>query len=188
MNFAEGIKRVYVTIVCLVLVASAIALFDDRPKEDRYDWTTANALMDDLAIKEKGQVMDMSKFSESDLRQIAKGDMRMVSEQGLRMLAAGDAPNEAKPDKNNVLWDDQPRSEFIAAQCSHPSTEYAEKRKEICNNHNHAKTELPKDLAYHAAQSVGILALVAIGSIFFWMLMAWIGRGFIAKKTSAGSE
>ena len=199
MNFAEGIKRIYVTIVCLVLVASAIALFDDRPKEDRYDWTTANALMDDLAIKEKGQVMDMSKFSESDLRQIAKGDMRMVSEQGLRMLAAGDAPNEAKPDKNNVLWDDQPRSEFIAAQCSHPYwsggvpgkwtiTEYAEKRKDICDRYNHAKTELPKDLASHAAQSVGILALVAIGSIFFWMLMAWIGRGFIAKKTSAGSE
>lgn len=31
--------------------------------------------------------MDMSKLSESDLRQIAKGDLRMVSEEGLRMLA-----------------------------------------------------------------------------------------------------
>lgn len=164
MNFAEGIKRIYVTIVCLVLVASAIALFDDRPKEDRYDWATANALMDDLAKQYGGVITD-----------------------------------EAKPDKNNVLWDDQPRSEFIAAQCSHPYwsggvsgkwtiTEYAEKRKDICDRYNHAKTELPKDLAYHAAQSVGILALVAIGSVFFWMLMAWIVRGFIAKKTSAGSE
>lgn len=38
--------------------------------------------------------MDMSKFSDGDLKQIANGDMRMVSDEGLRMLAAGDTPVE----------------------------------------------------------------------------------------------
>ena len=175
MNFAEGIKRIYVTIVCLVLVASAIALFDDRPREDRYDRTTADALKGGIAA-------------------------------GLGTTRYG------------VAWQDKSNSEFIKETCSNPFAKYAieeenpfakyadtpaagkwviedapvtqfqENEKQTCINYNHAKTELPKELAYHAAQSVGILALVAIGSIFFWMLMAWIGRGFIAKKTSAGSE
>lgn len=158
MNFSEGIKRVYVTLACLVWLITATVFVMDRPKENRNDWATANALMDDLAKQYGGVKTD-----------------------------------EAKPDKNNVLWDDQPRSELIAAQCSRPYwsggapgkwtiTEYAEKRKDICDRYNHAKTELPKDLAYHAAESVGILALVALGASLLWMLMAWIGRGFVAKK------
>lgn len=142
MNFAEGIKRVYVALACLVWVVTAIAFVMDRPKESRNDWATADALMDDLA-KQYG---------------------------GVRI------------DKNNVLWDDQPRSKFIADQCSHPATQYSEKRKEICEKYNFEKSELPKELAYHAAKSVGILALLALGATLLWTLFAWIGRGFVLKK------
>jgi hypothetical protein len=90
--------------------------------------------------------------------------------------------DEAKPDKRNVLWDNPSRAEFIAAQCSHPSTKYAEKRKEICDRYNFEKSEFPKDLSSYAAKSLGIVALIPFGASLLWMLMAWIGRGFMTKK------
>ena len=139
MNFAEGVKRVYVVLACLFWVAWAIALFEDRPREDSNYWTTADALKDDIA-------------------------------EGMGKTRYG------------VTWGDKSNSEFIKETCSHPATQYSEKRKELCRNYNHAQTELPKALAYHAAYSLGVLALVALGASLLWMLMAWIGRGFLAKK------
>jgi hypothetical protein len=139
MNFAEGAKRVYITIACLVWVISAVALFDDRPKEDRYDWTTADALKDEVAT----------------------------------MLGTT---------RYGVDWGNQSNSEFVRKTCSTLTTKSTEATKRTCFNHEDAQKKLPKDLAIHAAYSVGILALVAIGAALLWMLMAWIGRGFVSGK------
>ena len=139
MNFAEGIKRVYMTLAGLVWVISGIALFDDRPREDRYDSTTAEAIKDVIVKKAKVQNYDIDFGKESS-------------------------------------------SALVARFCTPPVENRFDEIKALCNNHNHAKTELPKDLAYHAAYSAGVLGLVALVASLLWMLLAWIGRGFVQRK------
>lgn len=56
--------------------------------------------------------MDMSKLSDSDLKQLAKGDIRMVSDQGLRLIAAGET-SDAQPA--------QPAPQLQATQQAQPS-------------------------------------------------------------------
>lgn len=46
--------------------------------------------------------MDISKLSDSDLQQIAKGDLRMVSEEGLRLLASTQATPQTQAPKQNA--------------------------------------------------------------------------------------
>ena len=146
MNFAEGIKRVYVTLACLVLIVMSIDLYNQRPT------TEASALATSFVLE------------------------KTYDQQG-------------RETKYVLDFEGKSRVQYTEDTCKNFFSQFdPEKHKEACNRYNFEKSELPKELAYHAAQSVGILALVAIGSIFFWMLMAWIGRGFIAKKTSAGSE
>ena len=67
--------------------------------------------------------------------------------------------------------------------CTNFFTQYDhQKKKDACNRYNFEKSEMPKELAFHAAKSLGKIALLALGAILLWMLMAWIGRGFLVKK------
>jgi len=140
MNFAEGIKRVYVAFACLVLIAVAIDLYNQRP-------TLEFRALETSFVLEK-----------------------VYDEQG----------SETK-----FVWDfgGKSRVQYTDETCKNPVTQFNNaKYKEACNRYNFEKNELPKELAYHAAKSVGLLALVALGASLLWMLMAWIGRGFLAKK------
>lgn len=51
MNLAEGIKRIYITVACLVLVISASVHYENRPTEERLSRKTATAIKDAIAAR-----------------------------------------------------------------------------------------------------------------------------------------
>ena len=53
MNFAEGLKRVYVVLSCLIVLMFLVLQFEDRPTIDRLAWKTYDAVRDTLAAAEK---------------------------------------------------------------------------------------------------------------------------------------
>jgi len=140
MNFAEGTKRVYVTLAGLVLVAMSITLYNERP------------------------TLESSASNASFV--LAK----VYDEQGRETKWVLDFGG-----KSSIQYTE----EF----CTNFFTQYDhQKKKDACNRYNFEKSEMPKELAFHAAKSLGKIALLALGAILLWMLMAWIGRGFLVKK------
>lgn len=51
MNLAEGIKRIYITVACLVLFICAWVLYENRPTEERLIRITATAIKDAIAVR-----------------------------------------------------------------------------------------------------------------------------------------
>lgn len=51
MNLAEGVRRIYLTLTCLILVVSAFSLYEDRPTEQRLTSNTVNAIKDAIAVR-----------------------------------------------------------------------------------------------------------------------------------------
>lgn len=140
MNFAEGIKRIYVVLACLVLTAVAIDMYNQRPTLE------FSAIETSFALE------------------------KVYDEQGRETKLFRDFGGKS-------------RAQFADDTCKNPVTQLNnENYKEACMRYNFEKSELPKELAYHAAKSGGLLALVALGASLLWMLMAWIGRGFMTKK------
>lgn len=139
MNFAEGIKRVYVALVCLILLVFSIAQFNSRPTLERTAWLPYEAFRDTIAEAEG-------------------------------------------KNKYSLNWGQQSEFEFVEEKCKLPLKYTLEKLNTTCQKYIDAKNGLPKELAHHVAESLFYAALTAAGSYFLWVLLAWIGRGFMTKR------
>ena len=139
MNFAEGVKRVYVVLACSVLIIVSIDQYNQRP-------TTESRALETSFILEK-----------------------TYDEQG-------------RETKYVLDFGGKSRVQYVDEACKNPFMQFVDEMFKACGRYNFEKSELPKELAFHAAKSMGLLALVALGASLLWMLMAWIGRGFLAKK------
>jgi len=139
MNFAEGVKRVYVVLSCLVLLIYLVVQFEDRPSVANHAWKTYDALRDAYAAAEKKNRYDID-------------------------------------------WGKQTAFEFSEQICKPPLKWVLDDVNVICQKYIDAKNGLTKEVAYHAASSLGWAALIALGSSLLWMLLAWIGRRCVQKK------
>jgi len=139
MNFAEGVKRVYVVLSCLVLLTFLVLQFDGRPTLSSHAWKTYDALRDTIAAAE----------------------------------------NKSRYD---IDWGKQTALEFTEKMCNPPLKWVIEDANVICQKYMDSKNGLTKELAYYAGESLFIAALIALGSYLLWLLLAWVGKGFVLKK------
>lgn len=140
MNFAEGVKRVYVVLSCLVLLIFLVVQFDNRPTLSSHAWTTYDALRDAYA-------------------------------------ASG------KKTRYDIDWGKQTAWEFAEQNCKPPLKWVLEDVNVICQKYIDAKNGLTKEVAYYAATSLLWAALIALGCYLLWRLLAWVGKGFVLKKS-----
>ena len=83
----------------------------------------------------------------------------------------------------NVKWSDQSSIEFVASLCSPEAGFYKSDQKavEICTKYKEEIDGLAWAKTKFGLAIVGGLLGFSIGAALFWMLLAWIGRGFVSE-------
>lgn len=147
MNFAEGAKRIYITLTCIVGIGLPMA--QEFPTQKSVAYTYENKIQNRIVELEK---------------------------------AAGN--KEISP--WNVKWGDKSSIEFVASLCSPDAGFYKSDRQavEICTKYKEEIDGLAWAKTKFALASVGRMLGFFIGAALFWMLLAWIGRGFITGRKS----
>jgi hypothetical protein len=86
----------------------------------------------------------------------------------------------------NVDWADQSSIEFVTSLCSPDAGFYKRDRNavEICTKYKEEIDGLAWAKTKFGLSVVGGMIGFFIGAALFWMLLAWIGRGFVTDRKS----
>lgn len=86
----------------------------------------------------------------------------------------------------NVKWGDQSSIEFVTSLCSPEAGFYKSDRNavEICTKYKEEIDGLAWAKTKFGLSIVGGMLGFFIGAALFWMLLAWIGRGFVTDRKS----
>ena len=177
MNFAEGLKRIYIVLCCIILIIYAGIRFSEFPnKESISPWLTYQ-LKDAITA-------DWNREAEQEIGKIQGRGQWVIEDAPGRDLSAelygGQEKGQEiakKQGRYEIVFDDVKPSEIFGMNCKEGVLPKIETEK-VCQKYRLEIEALPWTRAKHVGETFGVIFAIAVGASLLWALMAWVGRGF----------
>lgn len=99
------------------------------------------------------------------------------------VLKVHNATHDEKLERHQIDYGDLTPEQFIESACKKVSLQSAGLVK-ICADYRTSIDDLPQRRVQYIGVTVGSALAIALGGYLLWILLAWIGRGFLANRTT----
>ena len=97
------------------------------------------------------------------------------------VLNAYNATHDQKIERNQIDYGDLAPAQFTESVCKKVSLQSAGLVK-VCADYRAAIDDLPQKRFQYIALHIGTLLAISVCTYLLWLLLAWVGRGFVVKK------